>query len=124
MTLKEAVDRFDHLYPNPLTIAEKRKILSDFDGQLFAQVLVHYEGTPDIFTGYDETAAPDTALLVPYPYDDVYLKLLCAETDAVCGDTARYNNSAALFNAAYEQYVAHVNRTRTRRDGLRLRFDT
>ena len=122
MTLREAVDRFDRLYPNPLEIGAKRKILSDFDGRLYSEILVHYEGAPTVFCGYGESTPPDTPLLVEFPYDDLYLKLLCAENDAICGDITRYNNSAALFNAAYGQYIAWVNRTRRRKPGPAVRF--
>ena len=122
MTLREAIDRFDLLYPNPLEIGAKRRILSDFDGRLYSELLVHYEGAPQVFAGYGEATPPDTLLLAEYPYDDIYLKLLCAENDAVCGDIARYNNSAALFNAAYNDYAAHINRTRRRKNIARVRF--
>lgn len=122
MTLREAIDRFDLLYPNPLDFASKRKLLSDFDGRLFSEVLVHYEGSPLIFVGYGEDADPDTELLAGFPFDDIYIKFLSAENDAVCGDVERYNNSAALLNAAYRQYTDFLNRTRRRKPGARVRF--
>ena len=123
MTLREAIERFDLLYPNPLPLEAKRGMLSAFDGRLYAEVLSHYEGAPESFAGYDESTPPETPLLAEFPFDDVYLKLLCAENDAVCGDIARYNNAAALFNAAYERYVSHVGRTRRRRDGAAVRLN-
>ena len=122
MTLREAAARFDALYPNTLDIGFKRKLISDFDGLLYSEVLAHYEGAPQVFSGYGESADPDTVLLVPFPFDDIYIKLLCVENDAVCGDTLRYANSAALFNAAREQYVNYVNRTRRRKNGARIRL--
>ena len=112
MTLREAIDSFDHICPNALDHAAKRRILSAFDGRLYSGVLVHYEGAPAVFSGYGETTDPDTPLLAEYPYDDLYIRLLCAENDAVNGDIERYNNAAALFNTAYTQYVDHINRTR------------
>lgn len=122
MTLRDAIDRFDLLYPNPLHYGEKRRILSDFDGRVYTEILSQYEGAPPCFEGYGESTSPDTPLLVQFPYDDLYMKLLCAENDAACGDIARYNNSAALFNTAYGQYVNHVNRTRRRRRSGGVRF--
>ena len=122
MTLREAIDRFDLTYPNPLEIGVKRRILSEFDGRLYSELLVHYEGAPRVFSGYGEHTPPDTPLLAEYPFDDIYLKLLCAENDAVCGDIARYNNAAAAFNAAYNDYAAFINRTRRRKKNSRIRF--
>lgn len=120
MTLKEAIDRFDLLYPNAIPFGEKRAILSAFDGRLYAETLSLYEGAPGAFAGYGPAASPDTALLVGYPYDDIYLKLLAAENDALCGDIDRYNNSSAILNSAYEQYVGYLNRSRRRRAGPRV----
>ena len=122
MTLKEAIDRFDRLYPNALDYDAKRKMLSDFDGRLFSEVLVHYQGMPLIFIGYGPDADPDTELLAEFPFDDLYIKLLCAENDAVNGDTARYNNDAALFNASYAHYADYVTRTYARKPGARVRL--
>ena len=122
MTLREAIDRFDHICPNALEYAVKRKLLSDFDGRLYSEVLVHYEGAPAVFSGYGEETDPDTALLAGYPYEDIYLRLLNAENDAINGDIERYNNAAALFNDLYAQLTAHINRTRRRKPGARIRF--
>ena len=122
MKLREAIDRFDLTYPNPLEIGVKRRILSEFDGRLYSELLVHYEGAPQVFSGYGEDTPPDTPLLVEYPFEDLYLKLLCAENDAVCGDIARYNNAAAAFNAAYNGYAAFINRTRRRKKNGHVRF--
>ncbi len=122
MTLREAIERFDLLYPNSLPLAAKRGMISAFDGRLYAEVLSHYGGAPAAFTGYDETTPPETPLLAEFPYDDIYIKMLCAENDAVCGDVARYNNAAALFNAAYERLAAHVGRSRPRADASAVRL--
>ena len=131
MTLREAIDRFDLTYPNPLEIGVKRRILSEFDGRLYSELLIHYEGAPQVFSGYGEDTPPDTPLLVEYPFEDLYLKLLCAENDAVCGDIARYkeaealaccNDVAAAFNAAYNDYAAFINRTRRRKKNGHVRF--
>ena len=121
MTLREAIERFDRLYPNALEPAAKRRFLSDLDGRLYSEILVHYEGAPTVFSGYTEQTDPDTALLAAYPYDDVYLRVLCAENDLISGDIDRYNNSAVLFNDAYERYADYINRTRRRKPGARVR---
>ena len=120
MTLREAIDRFDKLYPNALDFASKRRLLSRFDGRLYSEILAHYEGAPAVFSGYDAHADPDTPLLAAYPYDDMYVKFLCAEVDAVNGDIERYNNDCLLLNAAYRQYTDYVNRTRRRKPGARV----
>lgn len=110
MTLKEAIERFDLLYPNALDITSKRKIISDLDGRIAIEILSNYEDGGKGFCGYTENTPGDTRLLADFPFDDIYIKALCAENDAVSGDINRYNNSAELFNSAWEQYAAYYNR--------------
>ncbi len=124
MTLQEAIERFDLLYPNAMPLSAKRDALSAFDGKLFSQVLAQYRDAPERFDGYTETTPGNVRLLAQFPFDDLYIKLLCAEYAAVSGDTARYNNASALFNESYENYVNYLNRTRARKgEARRLRTE-
>ncbi|MCH5197939.1 MAG: hypothetical protein J1E34_03435 [Oscillospiraceae bacterium] len=111
MTLKEVIERFDLLYPNALDITEKRRIISELDGRISLEIFSNYEGNKEDFSGYSENTPGDTRLLADFPFDDIYIKALCAENDAVSGDINRYNNSAQLFNSSWEQYASYYNRT-------------
>ncbi|MBQ7637729.1 MAG: hypothetical protein IJS90_02360 [Clostridia bacterium] len=116
MTLREAIERFDLLYPNALDLSAKRNIISALDGRINSEILVNYgEGEAD-FCGYNETTPGETQLLAQFPFDDIYIKALCVENDAVSGDIDRYNNSAEVFNLSWEQYAAYYNRTRRHRE--------
>lgn len=110
MTLKQAIERFDLLYPNALDIAEKRRVISELDGRINLEIFSGYDENNASFCGYSEKTPGDTLLLAQFPFDDLYIKALCAENDAVSGDINRYNNSAALFNSSWEQYAAYYNR--------------
>ena len=124
MTLDEAIGRFDALYPNAMDYAAKRDALSAFDGRLYAEILQQFQGAPEGFAGYTASTPGSVRLLADFPFDDIYVKYLFAHYAAVSGDTARYNNAAALFNAACEQYVNYLNRTRKRKSGgARLRAE-
>ena len=112
MTIAHAIARFDTLYPNEFPYAEKLRWLSVLDGQIFRDVLsVCPENAGRTFDGYALTADKKTELLVPFPYDDLYIKYLAAQCDKIHADVARYANSAAVFNAAYSEFAAHYNRT-------------
>ena len=43
-------------------------------------------------------------------YESLYLYYLLARIDQMNGETARYNESAALFNAQYDAFSAAYNR--------------
>ncbi len=123
MTLGETVRRFDLLYPNAMELPLKVALVSRLEGRLNAELLPLYgEADPD-FTGYEAAADENRPLLIPFPFDDIYIKFLAAENDLINGDTARYNNSAAVFNAAWDMLAAYYNRTRAPRAAPRLRAD-
>ena len=112
MTIAHAIARFDTLYPNEFPYAEKLRWLSVLDGQLFREVLA---ASPDnrgrTFDGYTIETDKKTELLVPFPYDDLYIKYLAAQCDKIHADVARYANSAAVFNAAFSEFAAYYHRT-------------
>ena len=73
----------------------------------------HIEATRNdiFFTGYDDSTDPQTELLVPAPYDEMYLRWLEAMIDYYNSEDERYNKSIILFNNAYEGYKKHYTRT-------------
>lgn len=112
MTLKEAIDRLDAAKPNTFDEAEKTAWLSALDGMVKLEVIDTHEGGELVsFEGYGPETSGGTVLLIPPPYDTVYLRWLEARIDYANGESDRYNNSAAAFNAEYASYVNYYNRT-------------
>lgn len=58
-----------------------------------------------------DTFDMDTELLVPEPYDDVYIYYLDQRIALQNNDTKRYNVSSAQYNNAYLCYQQYFNRT-------------
>jgi hypothetical protein len=69
-----------------------------------------YDGRYDTFEGYSEDKL-SVALIVPSPYDRLYTAYLKMKIDQENGETARYNNSAALYNTYMSEYRKHYNKT-------------
>jgi hypothetical protein len=112
MTIMEALHRIDELKPNSYSQAEKIKWLSSLDGVIKSEIIDTHEGGEDIaFSGYPDDADLITELLVPAPYDDIYLKWLEAQIDYTNGEYGKYNNSLIAYNDAYDLYQRHYNRT-------------
>lgn len=112
MTIIEAIDRIDSLKPNNYTQEDKVKWLSTLDGVIKTEIIDTHEGAESVsFNGYDADAALDTILLVPAPYDDIYVKWLEAQIDYANGETAKFNNSIVMYNTAYSTLERHYNRT-------------
>lgn len=120
MTIMEAINRIDALKPNVMPQIEKIKWLNTLDGMIKTKIIDTHEGSVD-FSGYDENTRLDTVLLVPSPFDDIYLYWLEAKIDYWSGETARYNNSVAMYNAAYSAYEKYYNRTHVAK-GKKFKF--
>lgn len=112
MTIQGAINHIDAVKPNGYSQDEKIRWLSTLDGVIKAEIIDTHEGAEDVaFEEYNETTPLAQALLVPHPYDDVYVKWLEAQIDYANGEYGKYNNSITTYNAAYLAFVKHYNRT-------------
>lgn len=64
-----------------------------------------------LFSGYTEETDPDTVLIVPAPWDALYLYWLEAQIDYYNGEMDRYNNAAGRFTLAQQEFIDHYHRT-------------
>lgn len=111
MTIQKAISTVDALKPNTFTDERKVEWLSTLDGRIKSKILDNHEGEPVPFTGYNEMTNRDTELLVPAPYDEMYLRWLEAQIDYYNGEEDRYNNAIILFESIYRDFKQHYTRT-------------
>ncbi len=109
MTVREAVERADALFPNVLPFARKAEWLRELDMKVFTEFISFYEGQEKNMP--EDFYSPDTKLLISEPFSEVYIRYICLQTDIANGDSAGYKNSAALFNSSYLAFMNHFNRT-------------
>lgn len=110
MTISEAISRTNDI--KPCAYDEPRKIawLSELDGMIKTEIIdTHHDGESISFTGYDIDTDVTTKLLVPAPYDVLYLRYLEMKIDYSNGEYGKYNNSLAMFNAAYTAFQNYYN---------------
>ena len=111
MTIAEAISQVDALKPNTYTQEDKVGWLSTLDARVKKQVInAHKYHDSIFFYGYDSTADLETELLVPAPYDEMYLRWLEAMIDYHNGEDERYNNAIMLFNNAFDGYKKYYTR--------------
>lgn len=111
MTIREAIERTDALKYNNYSMAEKIAWLSQLDMDIKKNILdLHEGGCFCSFWGYSQDTAPETRLLVPAPYDQIYLRWLEAQIDYHNGEFDRYNASIILYNNAFDSYAAYYKR--------------
>ena len=112
MTIAEVISKVDSLKPNTFTPEDKVEWLSNLDARVKSKIIdAHERCDPFRFYGYDSILDQETELLVPAPYDEMYLRWLEAMIDYNNSDDDRYNNAIILFNNAYEGYKKHYTRT-------------
>ena len=123
ITIRQAIDRADELYPNGYSEEQKRKWLSTLDHNIYENVIKTHEGADDVeFSGYDVNTDGATELLVPAPFDDVYIYWLGWHYDLFNTDINNYNNKVALYDNVYDKYEAWYNRTHMPKQIARERY--
>lgn len=112
MTIIEAINRIDSFKPNNFTQEDKIGWLSTLDKIIKTEIIDTHEGSENIaFDGYDVDSPLGTVMLVPPPYDDIYLRWLEAQIDYINGETQRYENSMIAYNTAFSTFQRYYNRT-------------
>ena len=111
MKIIEAINRIDSLKHNTYTQNDKVAWLSRLDSLVKRLIIDTHEGGDNItFTGYDDRTDLETELLVPAPFDEMYLRWLEAQIDYTNGEYDKYNNSILMYQTAYDGYANHYNR--------------
>ena len=112
MTIMGAINHVDTVKPNGYSQVEKIKWLSNLDGIVKAEIIdTHEGGEKVIFKGYDEMTALTQELLVPHPYDDIYIRYLEMQIDYANGEYNKYNNTKTVYNEAFREFEKYYNRT-------------
>lgn len=111
MTIQEAIRQCDEMQPNAYSMEEKVRWLTRLDGRIWREILSTHEGADGEAPAYT-VEDMDALLLVPSPYEEMYLLYLQSQIDYNNAEYGRYNNSTALFNEAYQAYANDINRTR------------
>lgn len=108
MTIIECISRIDLIKPNTYSQEEKVRWLSVIDGLVKQGIIDRHERSEKIiFNGYDENTPLDTKLIVPAPYDELYLYGLAARIDYWNGENDKYNDNMAMYNSTYIDFAKH-----------------
>ena len=112
MTINEAITRLDALKFNTYNEEDKIEWLSRLDSAVKLQIIDNHSGAESIpFNGYNADTPLNTVLLVPAPYDEVYLRWMEAQIDYHNGEYDKFNNSIIMYNTAFDAYQKYYIRT-------------
>lgn len=112
MTIQQAMDRADAMKPNMMLAAVKIGFLSEIEGKIHEEIIMTHEHTAEEETlpVYDENTDRSTEMLVPAPYDMVYVYWLMAQIDHLNQEMDKYNNDRGLFEDAWGNFADYWNR--------------
>jgi len=111
MTIDQAINTLDARRSNTFSRQEKIGWLSQLDKLICEEVISTHQGEAISFVGYTADTDPQTRLLVPAPWDEIYLHYMQAQIDYINGEMTRYTNAAALFNNVLSAYKNHYHRS-------------
>lgn len=103
-TIKEIIERVDENKPNAFSTKTKMAWLATLEGKIAADVLLmniveirqlQYKYPDDL----------ESEPLVSFPHEDIYDLWLIARIDYENGEYSKYQNSMALYNEAFENFV-------------------
>lgn len=103
LTAGQLLGRIDALLPNQYGREEKMRWLAEAEGFVRREVLRQEGALPEVTEEYVLTAEA--------PYDQLYRYYVEAQIHYANGETARYNNAAALWNNAFLTYKDYCCRT-------------
>lgn len=112
MTIIEAINKVDELKPNNYTQTEKIGWLNTLDKLVKRTVLDLYEDADEYaaFTGYSSETDPSTELLVPEPYDEMYIYWLESKIDYSNREYSSFNNSSTRYIDTMREFSNDYNR--------------
>lgn len=108
MTIRECIDRLDGLKPNQYQEETKIRWLSILDSEITTNIIYTHHLLPgEEYKDFEPytTQDLDKPLIAPFPHDEMYIAYLEMKIDEANKETARYNNSAILFNAYYDNFA-------------------
>lgn len=104
MTVYEAIAQVDRLRDNTVPTDIKVGWLSKTDEYFFEEIMKGRVGAPEGFESYTEEDM-GRVMLVPSPYDELYLHKLEAMIYYEQREIKKYASSMALYNQAMNEYI-------------------
>lgn len=121
-TIDGIIQEVDALENNTMEQAEKVKWLSRLDGQLYERYVKGRAGAPESWTPYTPQTPGTTQLLVPHPWDDIYVHWLRAQIALFHGENDIYSDEMALVGQSEKLFADAYAAEHPRAGGNRFRF--
>lgn len=109
MTVAEIIDRFNIERPNQTEDSVKVPWLKQVEWTIYNDVIKMYDDVDLELEDFDM----DSELIVPVPFEDIYINWLDAKIGFNSGDTGRYTRAMTQYNNLLLNYQQFYNRSTT-----------
>ena len=105
MNIQAAMDLADQMKPNMMLRTVKLAALTEIDGIIWEELVMRHAHTAEEETkpAYDDNTDAGTELIMPSPYDMLYVYWLMSKIDLLNMEMDKYNNDRALFENTYAE---------------------
>lgn len=112
MTLQEAISLVDEMKPNMMQEETKKRFISEAEGMVHEQIIMKHEHEEDQKERpvYDDSTDGATVLLVPAPYDMLYVYYLMSKIDQMNQEEDKEYNNRVRFENLWTDYSAAYHR--------------
>ena len=112
MTLQEVLSTTDELKANMMSEATKIRFISEIEGRVHQEILMKHEHTEEEETlpVYDDNTDPSTTMLVPAPYDMLYVYWLMSKIDMLNQEPEKEYNNSVRFDKAWNEFSDYWTR--------------
>lgn len=109
MKINQVIAKADTVCPNGYDDKIKIEWLSQCEAEIYENIILTHEGAEKHkFDGYGEENL-ETELIVPAPYDDLYVYYIEAQIGYATKEMVRYNNAMSMFNSAVSAFRNYYN---------------
>lgn len=112
MTAAAIIEQYNNERPNSVDTNLKLSWLLKCEQSVVDTIIKRHKGAPsdEELDEYLNTFDLSSDMLVPEPYDDLYIYFIDQRVALNQNDTRRYNAAATLFNTAFLTYQQKYNR--------------
>lgn len=102
MKIYKVIEQIKNTKPSQYTDEQLVDWLSALDGQVWADLMKRYGAPAPVLPYRPEVLGRE--LLIPFPYDGIYMVYLAAQIDYHNAEFERYNNGMMLYNAQLQAF--------------------
>lgn len=112
MTLQEVLSTTDELKANMMSTATKIRFISEIEGRVHQEILMKHQHTEEEETlpVYDDNTDLSTTMLVPAPYDMLYVYWLMSKIDMLNQEPDKEYNNSVRFDKAWNEFSDYWTR--------------